>query len=113
MCGDRVYYRFEYSTIAQIPVIQQQTKYSCSVLQKQKSILSQMKTENVCLPIMLFNRVHIQSVVIRKVAKQPAGGGCGRPAMIRLLPPLSAMTARSFTLVTTLTMMTAFAPRCG
>ena len=46
-----------------------------------------------------------------------AGGGCGRPATIRIMPPMSTMTARSIPMVTMSTMITTvFAPHyshCG
>ena len=41
----------------------------------------------------------------------PAGGGCGRPVTIRIMPPMSTMTARSITMATMSTMiMIVFAP---
>lgn len=41
-------------------------------------------------------------------------GGCGRPAGIRLMPPMSTMTEASSNLVTVSTMiMSVFAPLCG
>ncbi len=49
-----------------------------------------------------------------KVAKSPAVGGCGRPATLSLMPPMSSLAARSMgtaTVSTTTTLLSA--PLCG
>lgn len=39
------------------------------------------------------DKVLIQIVAFQQVAKLPAGGGCGRPAVISIVPPVSTLTA--------------------
>ena len=54
------------------------------------------------------------TITKQQAAKQPAGGGCGRPALIGTMPPVSAVAGRSFAMAALSTILvTVFVPLCG
>lgn len=65
--------------------------------------------------LMQRHKEQIRTILIKpQVAQTLAGGGCGRLAIIRIMPPMSSVTARSITVVTISTMIiSAFAPLYG
>lgn len=100
---------------AQIPETPQRIKYFCSASTRWRSISIVMKQENVHRQLMQRHREYGRAILIKPQVAQPlAGGGCGRPAAIRMKQPVSTLTAAS---ASTAAMSTTFtvpsAPRCG
>ena len=111
----QLYQPIRIPNITRIPETPQPIKYFCSASTKLKSILIVTKQENVHQRLMQRHRGHIQVIAIKQQVAQPrAGGGSGRPALFRLTPPMSTLTARSITMVAVSAMiLTLFAPLCG
>ena len=93
-----------------IPETRRRTRYSYSASMKRKGIFPQMTQESV-------NRLRILRMPWRTksiLTAATACGGCGRPALIRIMPPVSTLMVRSVTfLVLSATMIFVFAPLCG
>ena len=100
---------------AQIPETLQRIKYFCSASTRWRSISIVMKQENVHRQLMQRHREHRRAILLKPQVAQPlAGGGCGRPAMIRVVPPMSTLAATSSSSATMSSAVSMpFAPRCG
>lgn len=73
-----------------------------------------MKRESAFRLPMQSQTAHGQVIPMPKGTQPPAGGGCGRPAAVRAVPPMSVMTGRFIALVVVSSVtMTACARLCG
>ena len=73
-----------------------------------------MRQEGAFRLLMQLRREHVGVPVTQRMAKPPAGGGCGLPATVSPLPLVSTSTVQFVTLVAVSALVKfAFVPLCG